>query len=88
MNHEQVAKELRARLDKLEKTTSIFVRGTWADDVEETPLRRLFRYEAWLVTNHADAPDHRQCAGLVCSLSFFHAELFEPTCSGELKTIG
>jgi hypothetical protein len=80
MNHEQVAKELRARLDKLEKTTSIFVRGTWADDVEETPLRRLFRYEAWLVTNHADAP--------VCSLGFFHAELFERTRSGESKTIG
>src|SRR5713101_197251 len=35
---------------------SVFICGTWTDDVEETPFGRLFRCESRLVTNHADAP--------------------------------
>ena len=46
---------VRRSLDGV-NVASVFIRGTWTDDVEEAPFGGLFRCEAWFVTIHAEAP--------------------------------
>src|SRR5579862_4505920 len=46
---------VRRSLDGV-NVASVFICGTWTNDIEETPFGRLFRCEAWFVTIHAEAP--------------------------------